>query len=188
MLGYGSHVQAVTREGMLVLQRRDGRASLAIDRWSHLILPAWLSRAAGQSGWEMMDKNLGPVPLDSCPRTAERISFYKTSRALTLTTPAGQQSFFRAAGWDLSQPKPEGWTIAPEAQQEAAAASGTTVIGPPQWLDDWDIGDCHSQPPTGAAAATTHPLPSPLKMTSSFDQKLSALPPLIAVGLRTSPL
>jgi hypothetical protein len=50
VLGYGSYVQAVTREGMLVLHRRDGGASLAIDRRGRLILPAWLRTPARSSG------------------------------------------------------------------------------------------------------------------------------------------
>jgi DNA-binding transcriptional regulator/RsmH inhibitor MraZ len=50
VLGSGSCVQAVTREGMLVLHRRDGGASLAIDRRGRLILPAWLRTPARSSG------------------------------------------------------------------------------------------------------------------------------------------
>jgi len=50
VLGSGSCAQAVTREGMLVLHRRDGGASLAIDRRGRLILPAWLRTPARSSG------------------------------------------------------------------------------------------------------------------------------------------
>jgi DNA-binding transcriptional regulator/RsmH inhibitor MraZ len=50
VLGSGSFVQAVTREGMLVLHRRDGGAILAIDRRGRLILPAWLRIPARSSG------------------------------------------------------------------------------------------------------------------------------------------
>ena len=49
-LGSGSCVQAVTRESMLVLHRRDGGANLAIDRRGRLILPAWLRTPARSSG------------------------------------------------------------------------------------------------------------------------------------------
>jgi DNA-binding transcriptional regulator/RsmH inhibitor MraZ len=50
VLGSGSCAQAVTREGILVLQRRDGGASLAIDRRGRLILPAWHRTPARSSG------------------------------------------------------------------------------------------------------------------------------------------
>jgi bifunctional DNA-binding transcriptional regulator/antitoxin component of YhaV-PrlF toxin-antitoxin module len=49
-LGSGSCAQAVIREGMLVLHRRDGGASLAIDRRGRLILPAWLRTPALSPG------------------------------------------------------------------------------------------------------------------------------------------
>jgi hypothetical protein len=50
VLGSGSCVQAVTREGMLVLHGRDEGASLAIDRRGRLILPASLRTPAQSSG------------------------------------------------------------------------------------------------------------------------------------------
>jgi DNA-binding transcriptional regulator/RsmH inhibitor MraZ len=50
VLGSGSSAQPVTREGMLVLHRQDGGASLAIDRRGRLILPAWLRTPALSSG------------------------------------------------------------------------------------------------------------------------------------------
>jgi hypothetical protein len=50
---------------------------------------------------------------------------------LGLCVPAGMEEFFRAAGWDLSRPKPEGWAITPETMAPAAAAAGQTILGPP---------------------------------------------------------
>jgi hypothetical protein len=59
------------------------------------------------------------------------------SRALILTTPAGpQEGVFRAAGWDLSQPIPEGWQPTLDDLRRAAEENGNTVIGPPHGLDD----------------------------------------------------
>jgi DNA-binding transcriptional regulator/RsmH inhibitor MraZ len=49
VLGSDSCVQAVTREGILVLHQRDGGACLAIDRRGRLILPAWLRTPARSS-------------------------------------------------------------------------------------------------------------------------------------------
>jgi quercetin dioxygenase-like cupin family protein len=59
------------------------------------------------------------------------------SRALVLSTPAGfQEAVFRTAGWDLSQPVPDGWRVTPEALDRAAEHSGVTLLGPPHGLDD----------------------------------------------------
>jgi quercetin dioxygenase-like cupin family protein len=59
------------------------------------------------------------------------------SRALILTTPAGpQEELFRAAGWDLSRPVPEGWQPTMNHVRGAAEDSGNTVLGPPHGLDD----------------------------------------------------
>lgn len=59
------------------------------------------------------------------------------SRALILSVPAGPQEIvFRTAGWDLSQPRPEGWQPAQEALRRAADLAGVTLIGPPHSLAD----------------------------------------------------
>ena len=50
---------------------------------------------------------------------------------LAVCLPSGVEDFFRAAGWDLSQPKPEGWVISPASMAGAAATTGQTILGPP---------------------------------------------------------
>jgi quercetin dioxygenase-like cupin family protein len=55
---------------------------------------------------------------------------------LAVCTPAGTENFFRAAGWDLSRPKPEGWEITPASMAAAAAATGQTILGPPLAADE----------------------------------------------------
>lgn len=81
--------------------------------------------------------NLEPGGIGFLPKNIPHaFRFDAPSRALILTTPAGQEDFFRAAGWDLSKPKPDGWEISIEALQAAAAAHGTQIIGPPHGLDD----------------------------------------------------
>ena len=50
---------------------------------------------------------------------------------ITLCTPAGIERFFRAAGWDLSEPKPHGWEITPAMLTAAAEREGQRIIGPP---------------------------------------------------------
>jgi quercetin dioxygenase-like cupin family protein len=59
------------------------------------------------------------------------------SRALVLSTPAGfQETVFRTAGWDLSQPVPDGWEPSKDMLRRAADLAGVTLIGPPHGLDD----------------------------------------------------
>ena len=50
---------------------------------------------------------------------------------LTLATPAGLEGFFRAAGHDLSQPKPADWALTPETLTQALVAHGGRIVGPP---------------------------------------------------------
>lgn len=54
---------------------------------------------------------------------------------LAICTPAGTEEFFRAAGWDLSRPKPDGWEITPAILAAAAASTGQTILGPPLAAD-----------------------------------------------------
>jgi quercetin dioxygenase-like cupin family protein len=65
------------------------------------------------------------------------VRYDMASRAIVLSTPAGpQESVFRAAGWDLSEPPPEGWQPAPETLRQAAGQNGISLVGPPHPLDD----------------------------------------------------
>ncbi|MGH3169140.1 MAG: cupin domain-containing protein [Trebonia sp.] len=59
----------------------------------------------------------------------------ETVDMLAVCTPAGTEDFFRAAGWDLSRPKPGGWEITPASMGAAAAATGQTILGPPLAAD-----------------------------------------------------
>ena len=54
-----------------------------------------------------------------------------TMDVLAISTPAGIEDFFRAAGWDLSRAKPDGWEVTQARMAEAAAATGQTILGPP---------------------------------------------------------
>lgn len=55
---------------------------------------------------------------------------------LTICTPGGMDNFFRAAGHDVSTPKPAGWAITPATLGAAAAAAGQQILGPPKGADD----------------------------------------------------
>lgn len=50
---------------------------------------------------------------------------------LTLAVPSGMEGFFRTAGRDLAEPKPEGWQQTPASLAAAAAEFGQRIIGPP---------------------------------------------------------
>lgn len=56
----------------------------------------------------------------------------ETADVLTICTPAGIEAFFRAAGHDLSRPKPEGWVLTPPMLAEAMVHHGGRIIGPPK--------------------------------------------------------
>src|SRR5258708_2393503 len=50
---------------------------------------------------------------------------------LAVCTPAGTEKFFRAAGWDLSRPKPDGWQITPAGMAAGAAGARPPGRWPP---------------------------------------------------------
>jgi mannose-6-phosphate isomerase-like protein (cupin superfamily) len=51
---------------------------------------------------------------------------------LTICTPSGMEGFFRAAGRDLRDPRPEGWSLSMEMMAQAAKAGGQEILGPPR--------------------------------------------------------
>lgn len=57
--------------------------------------------------------------------------FLADTDLLTFCTPAGIEGFFRAAGHDLSTPKPDGWELTPATMAAAAASVGLQILGPP---------------------------------------------------------
>jgi hypothetical protein len=44
---------------------------------------------------------------------------------------AGSPVHIRAAGWDLTQPQPDDWSVDLERLATAAAATGQQLLGPP---------------------------------------------------------
>jgi quercetin dioxygenase-like cupin family protein len=88
---------------------------------------------AGEHRYELTDGGVAFLPRN-LPHAYLLTS--ETVDMLGLCIPAGQEEFFRAAGWDLSQPKPDGWAITPESMAKAAAATGQKILGPPLAADD----------------------------------------------------
>ena len=88
---------------------------------------------AGDQRLELSEGGVAFLPRD-VPH-AYRITS-PTADMLAISTPAGMEEFFRAAGWDLSHPKPEGWAITPVVLAAAAKEHGQTVLGPPLAADD----------------------------------------------------
>jgi quercetin dioxygenase-like cupin family protein len=88
---------------------------------------------AGQHRYELTDGSVAFLPRN-VPHAYLFTS--ETADMLGLCVPAGAEDFFRAAGWDLSQPKPAGWAITPESMAAAAAATGQKILGPPLAADD----------------------------------------------------
>jgi quercetin dioxygenase-like cupin family protein len=52
------------------------------------------------------------------------------SRALILAIPAGIEEMYREAGWDLSRPLPDGWSVSMPLLQAITDRRGTPIIGP----------------------------------------------------------
>ena len=103
------------------------------DDEAFLLLDGAMTVWAGDQRSELRPGGIGFLPRE----IPHAIRFDVASRALILSTPAGpREGIFRSAGWDLSQPRPEGWRIPPEALRQAAGQNGVTLIGPPHGLDD----------------------------------------------------
>lgn len=82
---------------------------------------------AGDQRYELSDGGVAFLPR----HLPHAYHFTSDVDLLTLCTPAGIESFFRAAGWDVSQPKPDGWALTPAAMAAAAADHGQKILGPP---------------------------------------------------------
>lgn len=82
---------------------------------------------AGDQRYELSDGGVAFLPR----HVPHAYHFTSDVDLLTLCTPAGIEAFFRAAGWDVSQPKPDGWALTPAAMATAAAAHGQKILGPP---------------------------------------------------------
>lgn len=87
---------------------------------------------AGDQRYELSDGGVAFLPR----KVPHAYRFTSTAvDMLAICLPAGAETFFRTAGWDLSRPKPEGWQLTPAALAAAAAATGQTILGPPLAAD-----------------------------------------------------
>jgi quercetin dioxygenase-like cupin family protein len=87
----------------------------------------------GDQRWELSEGGVAFLPR-KIPHTYLFTS--STVDMLAVITPPGrQEDFMRAAGWDLSRPRPDGWEITPATLAAAAAATGQTILGPPLAAD-----------------------------------------------------
>jgi hypothetical protein len=86
----------------------------------------------GDQRWELAEGGVAFMPR----RVPHAYRFTSpTVDMLAVCAPAGAEAFFRAAGWDLSRPRPDGWEITPATLAAAAAATGQTILGPPLTAD-----------------------------------------------------
>ena len=86
----------------------------------------------GDQRWELSQGGVAFLPRN-VPHAYRFTS--ETVDMLAVCAPAGIEAFFRAAGWDLSRPRPDGWEITPASMAAAAAATGQTILGPPLAAD-----------------------------------------------------
>jgi len=87
---------------------------------------------AGDQRWELSEGSVAFLPRN-VPHAYRFTS--PAADMLAIATPAGFEDFLRAAGWDLSRPRPKGWDITPESMAAAATATGQTILGPPLAAD-----------------------------------------------------
>lgn len=58
------------------------------------------------------------------------------AETLTITTPGGLEAFFRAAGRDVREPRPEGWQVSFDVLAQASEAAGQTILAAPLEADE----------------------------------------------------
>ena len=102
------------------------------DDEAFLLLEGALTVWVGDQRTQLRPGGIGFLPR----QIPHAFRFDTESRALILSTPAGQENFFRAAGWDMSKPTPAGWEISLDVLRQEAEKNGTTIIGPPHGLND----------------------------------------------------
>lgn len=62
-----------------------------------------------------------------------------TAKVLNICTPGGLEAAFREAGWVLSSPLPDGWSVSPPAIAQAMGKVDCQILGPPRAADDGPI-------------------------------------------------
>lgn len=88
---------------------------------------------AGDQRWQLSSGDTAFLPR-GLPHTYLFTS--ETAELLTICNPAGMEEFFRQAGWDLSNPMPEDWSVDLRSLAEIGESAGQTVLGPPLGPDD----------------------------------------------------
>jgi quercetin dioxygenase-like cupin family protein len=103
------------------------------DDEAFLLLDGAMTVWAGDQRHQLQPGGIAFLPR----RLPHAVRYDTASRALILSTPAGsQERVFRAAGWDLSQPRPDGWQPTQDALLQAAGQAGVTLLGPPHGPGD----------------------------------------------------
>jgi quercetin dioxygenase-like cupin family protein len=88
---------------------------------------------AGDQRWQLQSGDTAFLPR-GVPHTYMLTS--DEAELLTVCNPAGMEEFFRAVGWDLSDPQPQDWAVDVETMRAAAQACGQRILGPPLAASD----------------------------------------------------
>lgn len=83
---------------------------------------------SGDQRWELSSGDTAFLPR-GLPHTYVFTS--DEAELLTICNPSGMEEFFRAAGWDLANPKPEDWAVDIKSLAKTGEALGQIVLGPP---------------------------------------------------------
>jgi quercetin dioxygenase-like cupin family protein len=133
-------VDSVTTDGQVLIMRSDATCGTGAAVHVHsredetlVVLEGSLIVWVGQQRREIDAGSVAFLPRD-VPHTYLVTS--ETAKILEVIAPGGLEQAFREAGWDLSQPMPEGWTCTPKAVGEAMSKVGCEILGPPRTAAD----------------------------------------------------
>ena len=100
----------------------------AHDDETVFVLSGAMTVWCGDQRWELRSGDMAFLPR-GLPHTYLITS--DGAELLTLGNPAGMETLFRTAGWDLRQARPQDWDVDLTALATAARALGQHVLGPP---------------------------------------------------------
>jgi quercetin dioxygenase-like cupin family protein len=100
------------------------------DDEAFLLLDGAMTVWAGDQRHQLQPGGIAFLPR----RLPHAVRYDTASRALILSTPAGsQERVFRAAGWDLSQPRPDGWQPGRPGSRCSGRPTARRLISPLTW-------------------------------------------------------
>jgi quercetin dioxygenase-like cupin family protein len=138
-------VDSVITDGQVLIMRADSTRGNGVPVHVHtredeifVLLEGTLVVWVGEERREV-----GPGAVAFLPRDVPHayVVTSETAKILEIVAPAGLEQAFRAVGWDLSSPPPEGWLCTPDAVAQAMSKIGCRILGPPKHAEDGPMTD-----------------------------------------------